>query len=642
MKRNTGDSQLDCLWSTFKDYDIATSLKENDPEHSIATVKILDDLVLETQTNAITELELTELSDNKLKLVGKNVVGGETSSIIFDKSIYIIAFEKYTLTQTEADKSIGKVGDLVYRITLSDGSVFYAPIDVYTGKVTDSIITEVIGGVISSNLKINNSDKAIEIGTTSSGLYARLKIDNSGNVKLEETENGLSSKLTWIDEETFVGFKTLTWNEYNAMQEKQKGVLYVCSDEGVMYLNDMAYPDVSRFVLKSVYDEKVKELEDMDDTLSELISLHDEEFNDKIKEETDRAEEKEEELEKKITTNETNISTNTSSITEINKKLETVISKDEESEDVTLKGKLKFSDESHLIEKTEDGLKITSDKIILSSVPSVNDTTLATKQDITDLIGAAPEELDTLKEIAEALQDNDSEIATILSQISTKVSNDDFDSYKEQVKSDIKTATDPLATKEELKTQKESIESDVESKYLKQEEAETTYQTKQESNTVKGELEQKITANTTAIETKQDKLNNGSHIEIDEETDTISCDIKIEEYLKSTDADSKYQTKTDADTTKSELEGKVSGLQTNITNHVGNSDIHVPTHSTPNQFLISATGGNGSQWQTIHLATKDESGFMSKEYAAQLDLLKQNGLKLTVENITWGELDGKD
>lgn len=637
MKLNSNVSQLDSLWQTFKDY----SVNSTDDEHSLVTVKALNDTILESNKNVITELELTELDDNKLKLTGKTVAGGE-SSVIFGKSVYITGVEKYALTQTEADKNIGKVGDLVYRITLSDGSVFYAPIDVYTGKATDSIITEVIGGVISSNLKINNSDKAIEIGTTSSGFYARLKIDNYGNVKLEETENGLSSKLTWIDEETFVGFKTLTWNEYNAMQEKQKGVLYVCSDEGVMYLNDMAYPDVSRFVLKSVYDEKVKQLEDMDDTLSELISLHDEEFNDKIKEETDRAEKKEGELEKKITTNETNISTNTSSITEINKKLETVISKDEESEDVTLKGKLKFSDESHLIEKTDDGLKITSDKIILSSVPSVNNTTLATKQDITDLIGAAPAELDTLKEIAEALQDNDSEIATILSQISTKVSNDDFDSYKEQVKSDIKTATDPLATKDELKQQKESIESEIESKYLKQEEAQTTYQTKAESNTAKGELDKKIEANTTAIETKQDKLNKGSHIEINEETDTISCDIKIEEYLKSTDAEGKYQTKTDADTTKSELEGKVSGLQTNITNHVGNSDIHVPTHSAPNQFLMSATGGKGSQWQTIHLATKDEHGFMSKEYAEQLDLLKQNGLKLTIENITWGELDGKD
>ena len=76
MERRPNDSQLDCLWRTFKDYEIATSNQEGDIEHKLATLKSLDDLVIESQTNAITHLELVEEKNNVLTLIGKNAAGG--------------------------------------------------------------------------------------------------------------------------------------------------------------------------------------------------------------------------------------------------------------------------------------------------------------------------------------------------------------------------------------------------------------------------------------------------------------------------------------------------------------------------------------------------------------------------------------
>ena len=650
MERRPNDSQLDCLWRTFKDYEIATSNQEGDIEHKLATLKSLDDLVIESQTNAITHLELVEEKNNVLTLIGKNAAGGEASRVQFEKSVYITEFIKYVLTQVEADKNIGKVGDKVYRITLSDGTIFYAPITSYIGKETDTIITGVVNdNIISANLKIKDTDNVVELKAQSDGVHVRFKIDtDKTNVKLEATENGLTSKMFWEDGETLVGFKSLTFDEYNALVQKEPseikdGILYFCSDEGVMYVNKKPYPDVSRFVMTKVYEAKIKELEAMDQVIDDKIAKHDEYYDKKLDAETKRATEKETELENKITQNTTDINTNKSDISEIQKTLESVVTKDENG-DVTLEGKLKFGDDSVYIEKTEDGaLSLNGDSIKFSSVPQIDGTQFATKQDIADLVASAPEELDTLKELADALQKDGETLKTIFSKIDEKVDSSDFEEYKTQVTEDIQTAvekgTADLAKSADVDSKFEEAKQEAEEKYETKQNASETYQTKVDATKEKAELEQKITQNTENIEKKQDKLKAGTHISIDEDLVTISCDIKIEDYLKSVDASTTYETKTDSESKKSALEGKFTGVQNSLNEHTSDNDIHVPNHSTPNQFLMSSESGKGSKWQTIHKATKTKDGFMSKEYAAQLDLLAENGLKLTIDNITWGTLD---
>ena len=454
--------------------------------------------------------------------------------------------------------------------------------------------------------------------------------------------------MFWEDGETLVGFKSLTFNEYNALVQKEPseikdGILYFCSDEGVMYVNKKPYPDVSRFVMTKVYEAKIKELEAMDQAIDGKIAKHDEYYDKKLEAETKRATEKETELETKITQNTTDIETNKGSISEIEKKLESVVTKDENG-DVTLEGKLKFGDDSVYIEKTEDGaLSLNGDNIKFSSVPQIDGTQFATKQDIADLVDQAPEELNTLKELADALSKDGETLKTIFSKIDEKVDSSDFEEYKTQVTEDIQTAveegTADLAKSADVDSKLEKAKQEAEEKYETKQNAQETYYTKTEATTEKAHLQAEIDKNIEDIKTKQDKLKQGTHITIDEELDTISCDIKIEDYLKSADASTTYETKTDSESKKSELDGKITGVQNSLNGHTSNNDIHVPNHSTPNQFLMSADTGKGSKWQTIHKATKTEDGFMSKEYAAQLDLLKENGLKLTIDNITWGTLD---
>ena len=58
------------------------------------------------------------------------------------------------------------------------------------------------------------------------------------------------------------------------------------------------------------------------------------------------------------------------------------------------------------------------------------------------MVASAPEELDTLKELADALQKDGETLKTIFSKIDEKVDSSDFEEYKTQVTEDIQTAVE--------------------------------------------------------------------------------------------------------------------------------------------------------------------------------------------------------
>lgn len=258
-------SQLDYLWTNYGSYEVSNSL---DTPKSIPTSEAIKRYVEDTEVG-IVKLTYRNIDKDRIEIIGVDKDGNEITSFTINKDVRVVQFDRYILTQTEIDNGIpGKVGDKCLRIILSNRTVFYASLEDldYDGHETDTTITEVIDGVISSNVKINNptSEKQVDLKTTSDGIYAELVLNNDSqsNVKIQTTQNGLSTEFNWNNTETPVGFEIVSYNEYNLMEPKD-GVVYFIPDENAIALNGILYPDVSRYTLKEDFNNLKEDVEDL-------------------------------------------------------------------------------------------------------------------------------------------------------------------------------------------------------------------------------------------------------------------------------------------------------------------------------------------------------------------------------------------
>lgn len=236
-ERPPGMSQLDWLVTTFGEYTIAEQLSDT---KAILTTDLLDNLVLEG--SGIVKLKAVESDKDTITLYGYDAKGNTLTSATLNKNTEVIAFEKYTLTKMEEDKGIGQVGDVYYRISLSNGQYLYAP--TFSGVASKTIITEVLDDKISSSLRISNpiQDKSVKLTATDNGLRADLIIDEQSESNIQiSIDKGVSAKLKWIGEEELVGFQNITWDQYNLINPRT-GVIYFVEDQHKICLNGIVYP----------------------------------------------------------------------------------------------------------------------------------------------------------------------------------------------------------------------------------------------------------------------------------------------------------------------------------------------------------------------------------------------------------------
>lgn len=258
-------SQLDYLWTNYGSYEVSNSL---DTPESIPTSEAIKRYVEDTEVG-IVKLTYRNIDKDRIEIIGIDKDGNEITSFTINKDVRVTQFDRYTLTQAEIDNGIvGEVGDKCLRVVLSNGVTFYATLKDfdYNGHETDTTITEVIDGVISSNVKINNptSERQVDIKTTTDGIYAKLVLNNDSqsNVKIQTTQNGVSTEFNWNNTETPIGFEIVNYNEYNLMEPKD-GVVYFIPDENTIALNGILYPDVSRYTLKEDFNNLKEDVEDL-------------------------------------------------------------------------------------------------------------------------------------------------------------------------------------------------------------------------------------------------------------------------------------------------------------------------------------------------------------------------------------------
>lgn len=258
-------SQLDYLWTNYGSYSVTDSLETPD---SIPTSEAIKRYVEDTEVG-IVKLTYREIDKDRIEIIGIDRNGNEITSFTINKDVRVTQFDRYTLTQAEIDNGIvGEVGDKCLRVVLSNGVTFYATLKDfdYNGHETDTTITEVVDGVVSSNVKINNptSERQVDIKTTADGIYAKLVLNNDSqsNVKIQTTQNGVSTEFNWNNTETPIGFEIVNYNEYNLMEPKD-GVVYFIPDENTIALNGILYPDVSRYTLKEDFNNLKEDVEDL-------------------------------------------------------------------------------------------------------------------------------------------------------------------------------------------------------------------------------------------------------------------------------------------------------------------------------------------------------------------------------------------
>lgn len=243
-------SQLDWLWVNYKDYNVQNEASVTPSERILLTEQAVTNLIQKATSGGITTLLYEENPDDTstMRLVGQAVNGEVLTIAVLPKEEHITLFQNRKVTQADVDSGCTyPVGTDVLAITTNLSSVYMvslADLDMQiSGTETNTVYTEVINGVVSSNVKIdenNNANSAVELKSTSKGLYTKFKIDESSTIKLEVSENGLKASIP-VDGGSSIQFSQLTLDEYLALSTPVTGTVYFITDKPFIYLNGLRY-----------------------------------------------------------------------------------------------------------------------------------------------------------------------------------------------------------------------------------------------------------------------------------------------------------------------------------------------------------------------------------------------------------------
>lgn len=256
-------SQLDYLWVNFGSYSVSDSM---DTSGAIPTVEAVKDYVEKSEVG-IVKLDTETLdSVNKIRVFGIDKNGNEITSILLDKNTKIISFVRHSITQEDIDNGYGtELGEQWLVLETSDGDKFWVSINdlILIGQETNTIKTQVIDSKIASQLKIDNPivDKSVELQATDNGLRANLIINNQSTSKvlLIKGNNGVETKFTWEGTDSPVGFKFMTFDEYQLLTPEE-GVIYFLTDQPSIWFNGIKFSSVGSYV---TWDSMKKALESL-------------------------------------------------------------------------------------------------------------------------------------------------------------------------------------------------------------------------------------------------------------------------------------------------------------------------------------------------------------------------------------------
>lgn len=273
-------SQLDYLWVNFGSYSVSDSM---DTPESIPTTEAIKDYVEKSEVG-IVKLDTETLdSVNKIRVFGIDKKGNEITSILLDKNTRIISFVRHSITQEDIDNGYGtELGEQWLVLETSDGDKFWVSINdlILIGQETNTIKTQVIDSKIASQLKINNPivDKSVELQATDNGLRANLIINDQSTSKvlLIKGDNGVETKFTWEGTDSPVGFKFMTFAEYQLLTPEE-GVIYFLTDQPSIWFNGIKFSSVGPYVTQDDMKEALESLKQevqtqVDDINKQLVN----------------------------------------------------------------------------------------------------------------------------------------------------------------------------------------------------------------------------------------------------------------------------------------------------------------------------------------------------------------------------------
>lgn len=245
-KRPSDMSQLDYLWLNFGGYTVENQPSEIPSENVVLTETALQELVSHINDKSVATLEYKEGTDSDI-LIGKASNGTELTSVNLPKEIHVTDASIRNVTQTDIDNGCTyPAGTKVLSIVFNNEREILLSLDLFDTKGSESntIITEVDGGVISSHLKIdagNNQVSTINLNTNNKGLSADIKLDETSDVELQKGKKGLSARIPLGTTGMYVNFEQMTLDQYQLLENKVPGTIYFMSDRPFLYLNDLKY-----------------------------------------------------------------------------------------------------------------------------------------------------------------------------------------------------------------------------------------------------------------------------------------------------------------------------------------------------------------------------------------------------------------
>lgn len=269
MNKPRGMSQLDYLWTNYGNAALSNELSNVPSENIILTesaiVNYVKDLV--AKYNQGLSIDSVDYDDKTICIRIKDFEGTIIDKVCIDKGSQITKFEKFITTQEDIDKGYAnEVGNLCLILQDSIGQKYFIelPKIEYGGQETDSIITAVGNGKVSSSLKINNPilERSVDIKITSDGVRADLIIDNETNsaITLQKSENGISCHYKWENEENEIKFKALTSSEYYLLKTIDYGTLYFLTDLPCIYFRKTKYASSSEVLNDYITESEAREL----------------------------------------------------------------------------------------------------------------------------------------------------------------------------------------------------------------------------------------------------------------------------------------------------------------------------------------------------------------------------------------------
>ena len=244
-------SQLDYLWLYFGGYKVQNEQSETPQDDVILTEKVIHELIGNVSDGYISKLQYREhpSDQTKVQLVGIAPDGREVSSVDMPLEVHVQDFLLTEVTQEDIDSGITSlpIKSRVLKLILTNGTQFLINLEdiISQGSVSDTIVTNVLGNVISAHLKIdkgNNTISPVKLKVTSEGVYGDLIISpTSQGVEIVKDQDGIAGRIPLQNTTNYVRFSRLSLDQYQALDIKDPGTIYFITDRPYIFLGSYRY-----------------------------------------------------------------------------------------------------------------------------------------------------------------------------------------------------------------------------------------------------------------------------------------------------------------------------------------------------------------------------------------------------------------